>query len=170
MKKKIILLSVFGLFMLYPIYPLLHELGHCFMTCLLGGTVNKITLLPPSVIVLPATLPGKKLLIVCLSGTLFPCLLGFLPWKKKLWWFGFLLRGCNVVSCLMCLFVLTFSEIASFSFNEDMIRAASLCQGKGILICLFVIMFFVEAFLFIQYSIFQMENPLGKEEKSLEII
>ncbi len=144
MKDALKLLGLFvtGIFTAVIIYPLLHELGHCFVAVSVGAEVVDFNILPlPSVLCNVFNVKKGGIAAIGLGGILFPYLISFaLRPKTFLGWYS------NSVVRLVSLLALTISLVSIILWlggttlvNDDIIQVLNrLKKGSAVFFSLFL--------------------------------
>lgn len=131
--------------MIYPVYPILHELGHVIPTIIFKGRVKGFYLYPnPSVLVDLSGFKRWQVWVVGLSGTLFPSLIGLLPAIKKyvFWIISVFIRSISVFHCGMSMMVSVFSLSGLSDSPDDVTMILKVYDNKFLLIAIYCILFF----------------------------
>ena len=122
MKTKLLLvyLFCFGILIAALVYPVLHEIGHMIAILLLGMEVKEITLLPvPSILCKINSIDPYGLLIIAISGNIFPYLVIVKVRFKSFWfWYmSYLIKGIVLFSMLLT--IISISSYPYFYISED---------------------------------------------------
>lgn len=141
MKKdllKVLVLAVFGLFVVIMIYPILHELGHLSASILLHIDVFEVRILPPqSVLCNLGEAETSDIIIIAFGGVTFPFLISLLLPHKRFWswYFRLLLQGVTLLSLLIS----SVSIIFTVNAQDDMVQLLNY-WNKGKYILLFILL------------------------------
>lgn len=131
---KLIGTLVVGLLTAIFIYPFLHEGGHALATILAGGKVCGFQLLPlPFVTCESSKINLSGMIVIGLSGMLFPLLFSWIIYLKNFWiwligvYLNFICLLSFAISLYGCIKFINGSPIA----NEDITKVLELCPGKS---------------------------------------
>lgn len=122
-----------GLLSAILIYPILHEGGHALATILVGGKVCELQLLPlPFVTCESSKINLSGMIMIGLSGMLFPLLFSWIIYLKNFWiwligvYLNFICLLSFAISLYGCIKFINGSPIA----NEDITKVLELCPEK----------------------------------------
>ncbi len=142
---KVTVMTVIGLMVSIVAYPFAHEFGHSIMSVFCGGEVISYTILPlPSVLCNVSTLSNGRIVIIGLSGILFPFLISVFvhPHKFYTWYLAIIFKGIVWLSLIISIFVIVFSNFGFTDTNDDMIKALSFWKnGEYSLITILIVLF-----------------------------
>lgn len=86
---EVTIMTLIGLAVAIVVYPFLHESGHTLTTILLGGTIREFTMFPfASVLSDISQMPNTGLVIVGLSGVLFPLIISVAIHPKQFYFWS----------------------------------------------------------------------------------
>lgn len=127
-----IFITLIGLIVAIFIYPFLHEIGHSIATLLVCGSVTEFVLFPfPYMVSKINEINDFKIIIMGISGMIFPVLFTFIIYSKKFWiWLVGLYL--NVICFLS--FVISAYACVSYNFsvsitNEDITQIMEITSG-----------------------------------------
>lgn len=127
------ILSV-GLLTAIFIYPFLHECGHALATIIAGGKVCEFQLLPlPFVTCESSKINLSGMIIIGLSGMMFPLLFSWIIYLKNFWiwiigvYLNFICLLSFAISLYGCIKFINRSPIV----NEDITKVLELCPEKS---------------------------------------
>lgn len=131
---RLIGILLVGLLSAILIYPILHEGGHALATVLFGGKVCEFHLLPlPFIICESSEVSLSGMILIGLSGMLFPLLFSWIIYVKNFWiwligvYLNFICLLSFAISLYGCIKFINGSPIA----NEDITKVLELCPGKS---------------------------------------
>lgn len=127
------ILSV-GLLTAMFIYPFLHEGGHALATIFVGGKVCEFQLLPfPFVTCESSKINLSGMIMIGLSGMLFPLLFSWVIYLKNFWiwligvYLNFICLLSFAISLYGCIRFISGRPI----LNEDITKVLQLCPGQS---------------------------------------
>lgn len=130
---RIIGILLLGLLSAILIYPILHEGGHALATILFGGKVCEFHLLPlPFVICESSQISLSGMILIGLSGMLFPLLFSWVIYLKNFWvwliglYLNFICLLSFAIALYGCIRFINGSSIAT----DDITKVLELCPGK----------------------------------------
>lgn len=130
---RLIGILLVGLLSAILIYPILHEGGHALATVLFGGKVCEFHLLPlPFIICESSDVSLSGMILIGLSGILFPLLFSWVIYLKNFWvwliglYLNFICFLSFAISLYGCIRFINGSSIAT----EDITKVLELCPEK----------------------------------------
>lgn len=123
-----------GLLTAVLIYPVLHESGHSAAVIFAGGKVCEFNIFPLPYITCDASeINLSGMIMIGISGMLFPLLLSWLIYMKNfwLWLIGLYLNYICLLSFLISLYVCVKYIAGKPMANEDITRVLELCPETG---------------------------------------
>lgn len=130
---RLIGILLVGLLSAILIYPILHEGGHALATVLFGGKVCEFHLLPlPFIICESSEVSLSGMILIGLSGILFPLLFSWVIYLKNFWvwliglYLNFICFLSFAISLYGCIRFINGSSIAT----EDITKVLELCPEK----------------------------------------
>lgn len=161
MKKavfKIVFLIFSGIFLIYPVYPFLHECGHMIAALIVGG--KEITLdmsFPPSVLCNIGNVSPFGSYIISVFGSLFPCIFSLFPFDKNYYLtiLKIYINALGISACSYSIVVaILFSTGIYQDIHDDIVQALHIYSNP------FPIIFSFAFFLFFQIRYFVKKNPV----------
>lgn len=126
------------------LYPFLHETGHSLITLLVGGEVVEFHLFPlPNILCLLREQNTAEVVLIGLSGMLFPFAVSCLPSCKNfwLWYVNWSLKGISLLSFLISAVVVIMFQCGTPVENDDMTRVMETYpQGATMYLALFALL------------------------------
>lgn len=126
------------------LYPFLHETGHSLITLLVGGEVVEFHLFPlPNILCLLREQNTAEVVLIGLSGMLFPFAVSCLPSCKNfwLWYVNWSLKGISLLSFLISAVVVIMFQCGTPVENDDMTRVMEAYpQGATMYLALFALL------------------------------
>lgn len=133
---KITAITIVGLIIAVIMYPFLHEGGHSLAAVIVGAKVEEFNLYPlPNVLCSVQSVGTMGLVIIGISGMLFPFLLTSIIQPKKFWsWYiCFTIRGICLLSFVIALFAVVVFQTDLKMVNEDITQVVQLTPDyKGL--------------------------------------
>lgn len=142
--KKLFGLILAGWGTAIVLYPFLHETGHSLITLLVGGEVVEFHLFPlPNILCLLREQNTAEVVLIGLSGMLFPFVISCLPSCKNfwLWYVNWSLKGISLLSFLISAVVVIMFQCGTPVENDDMTRVMETYpQGATMYLALFALL------------------------------
>ena len=142
--KKLFGITLAGLGTALVLYPFLHEAGHSLMTLLVGGEVVEFHLFSlPNVLCALSEQNAVEVVLIGLSGMLFPFVISCLPSCKNfwLWYVNWSLKGISLLSFLISAVIVIMFQCGIPVENDDMTRVMETYpQGAIMYLTLFVLL------------------------------
>lgn len=142
--KKLFGLILAGWGTAIVLYPFLHETGHSLITLLVGGEVVEFHLFPlPNILCLLREQNTAEVVLIGLSGMLFPFAVSCLPSCKNfwLWYVNWSLKGISLLSFLISAVIVIMFQSGTPVENDDMTRVMEAYpQGATMYLALFALL------------------------------
>lgn len=142
--KKLFGLILAGWGTAIVLYPFLHETGHSLITLLVGGEVVEFHLFPlPNILCLLREQNTAEVVLIGLSGMLFPFVISCLPSCKNfwLWYVNWSLKGISLLSFLISAVIVIMFQCGTPVENDDMTRVMEVYpQGATMYLALFALL------------------------------
>lgn len=133
---KIAAITIVGLIIAVIVYPFLHEVGHSLAAVIVGAKVEEFNLYPlPNVLCNVQSVGTMGLVVIGISGMLFPFLLTSMIQSKRFWsWYiCFTTRGICLLSFAIALFAVVVFQTDLKMINEDITQVMQLTPDyKGV--------------------------------------
>ncbi len=133
---KIAAITIVGLIIAVIVYPVLHEGGHSLAAVIVGAKIEEFNLYPlPNVLCSVQSVGTMELVVIGISGMLFPFLLTAIIQPKKFWsWYiCFTTRGICLLSFVIALFAVAVFQTDLKMVNEDITQVMQLAPDyKGL--------------------------------------
>lgn len=141
-----IFITFLGLIVAVLFYPFLHEFGHSLATMLVGGNIKEFVLFPlPYVVCELNEITNVQIVIIGLSGMLFPIIFSFVIHSNNfwLWLIGLYLNVICFIS-----FVISFISCIKYVLskpiiNEDITQILDITSGNAWIWMMFFLVFAV---------------------------
>lgn len=139
---KIAAITIVGLIIAVIVYPVFHEGGHSLAAVIVGAKVEEFNLYPlPNVLCNVQSVGTVGLMVIGMSGMLFPFLLTALIQPRKFWsWFiCFATRGICLLSFAIALYAVAVFQTDLKMVNEDITQVMQLAPDfKGLFVIILI--------------------------------